>query len=176
MTRIFHKFLLLIRKYSRNSLILYSKGGASANLDRIAPQGYTMAVEQLKTALIVIDGAEAIRKAAEELSAALSGYQTSVRRAESFAGTDILPAHAFFLGCETPEPLSFTYLDQMLQHINLAGRPCGVFSTDKKALKYLSRLVEASGAKAAEPLLIKDSSAASGFIQKWVQAIPASAF
>ena len=133
-------------------------------------------MEQAKTALIVIDGTDAIRKAAEELAAALEGYHTSVRLAESFAGTDLLPAHVFFLGCETAEPLSFTYLDEMLQHINLSGRPCGVFSTDKKALKYLSQLVEASGAKAAEPLLVKDSSAASADIQKWVQTIPPSGF
>jgi hypothetical protein len=131
-------------------------------------------VEQVKTALIVIDGTEAIQKAAEGISAALSGYQTTIRPAESFEGTDLLPAHVFFLGCETPEPASFAYLSEMLQHINLAGRPCGVFSTDKKALDYLSRLIKASDARAGEALLIDDIATATAVIPQWIQSIPES--
>ena len=133
-------------------------------------------MEQVKTALIVTDGTETVGKVAEELSAALSGYQTSIRPAESFEGTDLLPAHIFFLGCEKQNPSSFAYLDQMLQHINLAGRPCGVFSTDKKALKYLSDLIKACGASAGEPLLIKDISTASAEVKKWLATVPASSF
>jgi hypothetical protein len=132
-------------------------------------------VEQIKTALIVVEGTEAIRKIAEQISAALTGYHTIIRPAESFEGTDLLPAHVFFLGCEAPEPASFAYLDQMLQHINLAGRPCGVFSTDKKALAYLAALIKASDANAGEALLIDDTGAASAAIPKWIQSIPASA-
>ena len=133
-------------------------------------------MEHIKTALIVIDGSEAIRKAAEELSAALKGYKTSILTAESFAGTDLLPATIFFLGCETPKPPSFSYLDKMLQHINLSGRPCGVFSTDSKALKYLSKMIKASGAKAGEPLLLEGAAAAAAAIKTWIKAIPASNF
>jgi hypothetical protein len=125
-------------------------------------------VEATKTALIVFDGTEA-GKIAEAVSAALKGYQTAIRPAESFAGTDLLPAGIFFLGCENPEPASFAPIGEMLRHINLAGRPCGVFSTNNKALKFLSRLVKDSGAALGEPLLAKD--AAPGIIKKWVQGI-----
>jgi len=133
-------------------------------------------VEQIRTALIVIDGTDAIRKVAEELSAALKGYKTTIIPAVSFTGTDLLPAHTFFLGCEKPEPASFAYLDKMLQHINLSGRSCGIFSTDSKALKYLSCLIEASGVQTGKPLLIKDTSAVSADIKKWVKTIPANKF
>jgi hypothetical protein len=121
----------------------------------------------MKTALVVFDGAEAGR-IAKAVSAALKGYQTIIRPAESFAGTDLLPARIFFLGCESPNPASFASLDEMLRHINLSGRNCGVFSTDNKALKYLSRLVKDSGAALGEPLLAGDGTAN---IKKWVQGI-----
>ena len=127
----------------------------------------------MKTALIVVDGTTA-EKIADLVCSALKGYQTVIRKAESFTGTDLLPVQTFFLGCESPEPASFAYLDQMLQHINLSGRPCGVFSTDKKALKYLLKMLEASGADAGEPLLVNDISAEPIVIRKWIQTIPAS--
>ena len=144
----------------------------SEQLTESCLQGYIITVEQ-KTALIVIEETEAIRKVAEVLSAALDGYKTIVRPVESFAGTDLLPVNVFFLGCQTPEPPSFSYLNQMLQHINLSGRFCGVFSPDSKALKYLSRLIEASGTTAGKPLLISDASSVSADIQQWIQTIPA---
>ena len=131
---------------------------------------------EIKKALIVTDGTETIDKAAAELSAALPGFKTSIRKAQAFEGTDLLPAHVFFIGCEEPDPPSFAYLDEMLQHINLSGRTCGVFSTDSKAIKYLTRLLEACGATVGEPLLIKDLSAAPAAVQKWVQTIPESNF
>ena len=145
-------------------------------VDRIYRQWYIFIVKQTKTALIVIDGSEEIKKVAEELSTALKEYKTTVCMAESFAGTELLAAYLLFLGCENPEPASFAYLDEMLQHINLSGRPCGVFSTNNKALKYLSRLIKASGAKTAEPLLIKDMSAVPDALKKWIPTIPESNF
>ncbi|MCL2879896.1 MAG: hypothetical protein FWF29_06610 [Treponema sp.] len=64
---------------------------------------------------------------------------------------------------------------QLLQHINLVGRPCGVFSTNEKTIKYLSKLIKASEAKANEPLLLTEGPIASA-ISKWVKTIPASNF
>jgi hypothetical protein len=130
----------------------------------------------MKTALIVIEGTETLKKIAEELSVAFHGYQTTIRQAESFSGIDILPANVFFLGCEKPGPDSFSYLGKLLQHINLSGRSCGVFSTDNKALKYLSKLTEACGASSGKPLLIKNISDASALINNWIQTIPLSNF
>ena len=158
------------------SVIGSSPIAANLLLTESAHRGYIITVKQTKTALIVIDEADGLKKAAEALSDALKGYETKICPAKSFEGTDLLPAQVFFIGCDTPEPSSFAYLDKMLQHINLSGRPCGVFSTDNKALKYLSKLVEASGASAGEPLLIKDISAVSADIQKWVKTIPAGNF
>ena len=147
-----------------------------SHVDRIHPSGYIISVEQTKTALIVIDGSDGVKKAAESLSAALKGCNAKICNAETFQGTDLLPAHVFFIGCDKPAPPSFTYLDEMLQHINLSGRSCGVFSTDNKALNYLTKLVLACGASQAEPLLIKDISAISTEIRNWVKTIPASNF
>ena len=124
----------------------------------------------MKSALIVIDGT-AVEKFADMISAALKGYKTVIRRAESFAGTDILPADIFFLGCETPEPASYSYIEQMLQHINFSGRCCGIFATESKALKYLSRLVKDSGVSLGEPLLVNDSTTNSALIKKWTHDI-----
>ena len=118
----------------------------------------------------MIDGA-ALGKAADVICTALEGCQTVVRQAESFAGTDLLPTDIFFLGCEAPQPTSFSYLDQMLRHINLSGRCCGVFSANKKALKYLSKLVKDSGVSLGKPLLIKDTAATTEIIKKWTQDI-----
>ncbi|HCC38127.1 MAG TPA: hypothetical protein DEQ14_11245 [Treponema sp.] len=128
-------------------------------------------MESIKTALIVIDETETVGKIAEAVSAALKGYQTLIRPAEAFAGTDLLPAHVFFLGCGKPEPETFGLVGRMLEHINLAGRPCGVFSADSKALKYLSALVKDSGAAAGEPLLVKDGAPVQSEIKKWTQDI-----
>jgi hypothetical protein len=128
-------------------------------------------VEQEKTVLIVIDGTDAVKRVSDEVSAALDGYQAVVRTAESFAGTDLLPAHAFLLGCGTAKPASFSYIAELLSHINLSGRPCGVFSPDKKALHYLSGLVKDSGAVEGEPLLLEGEGADASQIQDWVQKI-----
>ena len=128
-------------------------------------------MERTKTVLIVIDGADTVKKASDAISAALEEYHVVVRPAESFVGTDLLPAHAFFLGCGMPKPASFAYIAEMLSHINLSGRPCGVFSQNKAALNYLSNLVKDSGAAKGKPLLIKDEAADSILIKKWVREI-----
>jgi hypothetical protein len=126
-------------------------------------------VDTKKTALIVTDGTDPARKLAEQIAAALAGRQVTIRPAESFEGTDLLPASAFFIGCETPNPPSFAYLAEMLAHINLAGRPCGIFSGSAKALKYLSGLVQDSEAALGEPFLVNE--AESSEIRKWVAGI-----
>ena len=119
----------------------------------------------------MIDGTDAVKKASDAISAALEGYHVVVRSAEAFTGTDLLPAHAFFLGCGMPKPASFNYIAQMLSHINLSGRPCGVFSQNKAALNYLSELVKDSGAAKGKPLLIKDGAADPILIVRWAREI-----
>ena len=100
-------------------------------------------MEAKKDVLILTDGLEGAAKMAAEIAAALEGSNVSVKTVSEFKGNDILPAEAFFLGCETPEPDSFAYLGDLLKHINLAGRPCGVFSPGSEdAAKYLAGLVK----------------------------------
>jgi hypothetical protein len=94
-----------------------------------------------KRVLVVIDDADSTYAAAGGISAALRGCSVTLKKALDLAGTDILAADAFFLGCETPHPVSFACLERLLCHINLAGRPCGAFSAGTvAALKYLSGL------------------------------------
>ena len=93
----------------------------------------------------------------------------AVKTASEFKGNDILPAQAFFLGCEKPEPDSFDYLTDLLKHINLAGRPCGVFSPGSEtAAKYLAALVhDSEAALNPEPLF----SASGPTVKEWAQNI-----
>ena len=104
--------------------------------------------------LIVTDGSEETVKMAAGIAVALKGNKVSIKNASEFKGNDILPADAFFVGCEKPKPESFTYLADLLKHINLAGRPCGIFSPGSdKAVKYLSVLVrDCEAALYSEPL------------------------
>jgi len=96
-----------------------------------------------KNVLIVTDGAPGTEKIAANIAGALKGNKVLTKTAAEFAGTDLLPADAFFLGCENAVPDSFAYLTDLLKHINLAGRPCGVFSSGtKKTADYLAGLVK----------------------------------
>ena len=119
--------------------------------------------------LIVTDGSGLTVKMAADIAAALKGNKVTVRTASEFMGTDILPAEAFFLGCEKPKPASFAYLTDLFKHINLAGRPCGVFSPgSEKATKYLAALIRDSEAALNPEPLFAGSGAA---VKKWAQNV-----
>jgi hypothetical protein len=112
-----------------------------------------------KRVLIVTDGTEPIAKAAKSIAGDITGCSVNILSSESFQGTDLLSADIFFIGCEAPKPASFSYISQLLAHINLAGRRCGVFSTNKDALQYLCGIVENCEAKLGNPVLIGEDSA-----------------
>jgi hypothetical protein len=126
-------------------------------------------VKTKKTVLIVTDGSAGVAKMAEEIAAALEGNKVSTKAVSGFKGNDILPADAFFLGCEKPRPAVFAYLDDLLKHINLAGRPCGVFSSgSESAAKYLAALVKDCEATLdPQPLLAGGDPA----IKNWAQSV-----
>jgi len=130
-------------------------------------------VKARKNVLVVTDGSEGVAALAGEIAAALKDNKVTVKAATEFAGNDILPADVFFLGCEKPRPASFTYLTDLLQHINLAGRPCGVFSSgSEKAVKYLAGLVkDCEAALKSEPLL-----AGGGDVKNWAWSVVSRAF
>jgi hypothetical protein len=127
-------------------------------------------VSSEKKALILTDGTESIQSAAAAIADALTGYKTEVCPGETFAGTDILPAEIFFIGCEKTHPASFVYLAEMLAHINLADRSCGIFSTNEKTIVWLETIVKDCEASLGEPLLI-DGEVKAPAVKKWVKGI-----
>ena len=124
-----------------------------------------------KKVVIITDGTGLIQELARRVEAVIGGYQdysATVVQADAFSGVDLLPADIFFLGCENPNPPSFQYIEALLQHINLAGRPCGIFSASSEAVKYLSLLVRDSEA-AAGSFLAKNADADE--LSQWVKGI-----
>lgn len=81
---------------------------------------------------------------AEAIAASLDGFSVTALEAEEFSGTQLLAAGICFFGSETPRPPSFAGLDAILRHINLAGRPCGIFSHSEEAAEYLRVMVRDS--------------------------------
>ncbi|GHV81756.1 hypothetical protein AGMMS49991_03140 [Spirochaetia bacterium] len=78
------------------------------------------------------------------------------------------------LGCEGPHPACFAHLEDVLRHINLAGRPCGLFSPrSAEAIAYLSGIVRDSELAVHETPLMSSEPGESepGAIKRWVQDI-----
>ena len=121
-----------------------------------------------KKVLIITDGTDLIDSIAHFVKSAVTGA-VKICRAEFFDGTDLLPAETFFIGCENSKPSSFGYLEEMLLHINFAGRHCGIFSTNKKALNYLSGILKNCEVTVEEPLLITEADAA--VVNNWIKKI-----
>ena len=131
-------------------------------------------METIKKIAIITDGAAPIQEAAENIAAIIegcSGYSAAVIQAERFSGTDLLPAYAIFLGCEAPAPSSFAYIEALMGHINLAGRPCGIFSSNAKALAYLSGLIRDSEIAAGKPFQTENGKIDTEKLKSWVQNI-----
>ena len=126
-------------------------------------------METTRTVLIVTDGVTETKDLAERIAGELSNYRVTIKDAADFEGTDLLPADLCFFGCDKPNPPSFAYLQKLLRHINLAGRPCGLFSSGSpEAIEYLSNLVRDS-----EMILGSDPLYARGVknISSWVGAL-----
>ncbi|MDR2150181.1 MAG: hypothetical protein LBO67_05085 [Spirochaetaceae bacterium] len=95
-----------------------------------------------KKVLIVSDGTASTQIMVQRLVNSLTGAAVTIRSAADFLATDLLAAEGYFLGCESPYPVSFASFERVLGHINLVGRPCGIFSpVQEKALEYLARIV-----------------------------------
>jgi len=124
-----------------------------------------------KKALIITDGTESINSLAEPIKKALAGFDVKVRSADKFEGTDLLPVDIFFLGCEKPSPPSFAYLEEMLSHISLASRKCGIISVNQKALKYLGNILKDCEATLGETMLSTDGGYQQSDMDKWVKGL-----
>jgi hypothetical protein len=123
---------------------------------------------------IITDGTAPIQELAGNIAAIIGGsqgYSVALLQAENFSGDDLLPAYVFFLGCSEAKPPSFHYIEDLFRHINLAGRSCGIFSSNATALKYLSSLVHDSETDVGKPFMAKGGAANSEKLQKWIQSI-----
>jgi len=128
-------------------------------------------------ALIITDGTESIQSIALLIKESLAGVKskgkitTGICTAQNLKGNEILPADIFFLGCEEPSPSSFTLLEEILSHINLAPRKCGVFSVKAKTNKYLLSILKDSEADTKEPFLAENGNLKKSDIKKWLKQI-----
>jgi hypothetical protein len=132
-------------------------------------------VKTKRNILIITDNGAVTRGIARNIaavfdSATFANWSAAIISAEDFSPTRLLPAHAFLLGCEKPEPPDFTRIKELFKHINLAGRSCGVFSPQANAVKYLSGLVRDSEAAIGSPLVVKGA-VGSRELKKWVGGI-----
>jgi len=133
-------------------------------------------VEENKKILIIIDETPSARIFAGEIVFCIKNsmsetYDVSIIYAENFMGNDLLPAYAFFIGCEKPEAFSLLYIDELFAHINLAGRPCGIFSSNNKAAKYLVNFVKISEAAQGKPFIFKNGTKNKEELLNWVNVI-----
>jgi hypothetical protein len=118
-----------------------------------------------KNVLIVTDNMESTQNMARKIEEALPDCRVVNIQASDFSGSDILPADVCFFGCEMPHPSSFKYLENVLRHINLAGRSCGLFSSGPgEAVDYLSGIVRDSEL-CVKPFLLSGR----GEIKHWVE-------
>ena len=133
-----------------------------------------MSMKLRKNVVIITDGSRAIAEMAAGIAAALKGNDVSIKGVSEFQGNDILPADAFFLGCEKPNPDSFAYVEDLFLHINLAGRPCGVFSPNcVKTAKYLAGMVhDCEAALNPSPLFCLSEKE----IKAWSQSVISKSF
>jgi len=123
-------------------------------------------------ALIITDGSESIKNIAEIISGSLSGFKVKICAACEFDGTDLLAADVFFIGCENASPSSFKYLEDMLSHVNLALRNCGIFTVKEKSIKYLTKILSSCEAKMGEPLFAGDAEKLKkAAVNKWLKNI-----
>ncbi|MDR1908962.1 MAG: hypothetical protein LBQ35_03510 [Spirochaetaceae bacterium] len=125
-----------------------------------------------KRALIVSDGTGPAAALAENIVAALAGlYHTRLVRAAEFSATDLLPAEVCFFGCTAPNPPSFAHFAEVLGHINLAGRRCGLFAPGSgETAGYLEALVRDSEI-VVHPGIMTEPAPGREELRAWVQDV-----
>ncbi|MDR1105736.1 MAG: hypothetical protein LBL44_05205 [Treponema sp.] len=125
-------------------------------------------METKKTVVIVTDEAGSSRNIAEQIAAVLEDSCRVISlTAPNFKGNDVLPADVIFLGCASPNPPAFAYLEEMFRHINLAGKSCGVFSDSGKTVQYLKNMVHDSELNLAKPF----TGSGGPELHKWIKGI-----
>lgn len=114
------------------------------------------------------DGIAALGTVARRIEAALSGAHVVVMDAADLSAADLLPADAYFFGCDAGRPSSFAELERVLRGINLAGRACGLFSlASPAAIEYLRGIIRDAELQANPEPLFAD---AGTDVRAWVQS------
>ena len=126
--------------------------------------------------LVITDDTDAARYFADEVARYFENspslrYHVSIVDAAGFSGTDLLPVFAFLIGCELPNAFAPYYISDFFNHINLAGRPCGIFSPNREALKYLAGMLKPSEAAIGNPFIFKNGAIEEKELAKWVDGI-----
>ena len=124
-----------------------------------------------KKALIITDGTKSIHSIAQVISGLMTGFKVDICSSQNFDGKSLLPVDTFFIGCESPSPVSFTFLKEMLSHINLASRKCGIFSNNDESIKYLRDITNDCEADIEELLLLTKSELNESFIKNWLSGV-----
>ena len=123
-----------------------------------------------KKALIITDGSRSARTTALLIKQSLADYRVKICPAKRFMGNDLLPMDLFFIGCKKPKPKTFLYLSQLLAHINLASKKCGLFGLTEKTIKYLTLICADSEVSYGEPLLAGEDITQEA-VNKWLKNV-----
>jgi hypothetical protein len=134
-------------------------------------------VKTEKRALIVTDGAGPVTAVAEGIAGALAGLcRAELVTAADFSATRLLPAEICFFGCAAPDPPSFAHFAEVLGHINLAGRRCGLFAPPSgEAAGYLKELVRDSEI-AVHPRVMTEPAPGRDELRAWVRDVCREAY
>ena len=123
-------------------------------------------METKKNILIITDDNQTIQKMAKSIVDGLGDAGLLLVNAKDFSPTALMAADMVFLGCGEPNPASFAYLEEVLRHISLVGRPCGIFSSgSQKVLDYLRKITKDSELAVSPGPSDSDNSAA---IKSWI--------
>ena len=130
-------------------------------------------MEDKKQISIITDEADKTQDTAKTIAGIIESlpenrYFASIVNAENFSATDLQPAVIFFIGCETPKPASFSKVDELFEHINFAGRSCGIFAQEGKALEYLTKIVNNTEASVSALPLEEKTEAG---LKAWIEGV-----
>lgn len=122
-----------------------------------------------------MDDSDSIKDVGRQLATHLAPARVAIVDAGDFSATDLLPADAYLFGCHEPHPVRFSEVERVLKGINLAGRPCGLFTlSSKSAIEYLRFITEdAELAVSREPLIYETlvSKDRASQMKVWVQSV-----
>ena len=125
--------------------------------------------------LILVDDSDSIKDVGRQLATYLVPVRVAIVDAGDFSATDMLPADAYLFGCQEPHPARFGEVERVLKGINLAGRPCGLFTlSSKSAIEYLRSITEdAELVVSREPLFYETlvSKDRATQMKVWVQSV-----